>query len=117
MFYNLNFSRLSTKKWNILYIVLAAIITILVGFSRLALGAHSLNQILLGWTYGLYEVYLYVEIVGEITSKFLAGFMIDQYSFYNNNFIEPKNTLSNSSNSDLANTKHNENPMEISQPN
>ena len=54
----------------ILWLIIALILTVLIGFSRIYLGAHTYEQILLGWAYGeifyLSTVYMVEKYVDKL---------------------------------------------------
>jgi hypothetical protein len=41
----------------------------LVGISRIYLGVHAINQILLGWMYATYSIFIYYEFLDEFLEE------------------------------------------------
>lgn len=68
-------SRMDTKK--AIWLAVGIVLIILVGLSRIYLGAHSYEQILLGWSYGMIfylgTVYIWNERVETMFNYFIDG--------------------------------------------
>jgi membrane-associated phospholipid phosphatase len=75
---NLVLEYLDSKRKKPLYIMIAVILTIFVPFSRIYLGAHSINQVLQGLFLGFCMVYLYSW--GGLKKKIDCLLSTDDYS-------------------------------------
>ena len=54
----------------------------LIGFSRIYLGVHSLDQILLGWVFAAYLVILFYLLFDKILDTLLDIYIRKSYSYY-----------------------------------
>lgn len=45
----------------------------LIGFSRIYLGVHSLNQVLLGWVYAIMVLILYIGLAKKPLHQFIKS--------------------------------------------
>ncbi|KRX09560.1 Phosphatidic acid phosphatase type 2/haloperoxidase [Pseudocohnilembus persalinus] len=70
--FNTQLQGLSQFSWPF-YVYLLLII--LIGFSRIYLGVHSYNQVILGWLYGVFFVCLYFELAQKRYEKIMAKYI------------------------------------------
>ena len=61
-----------------MYITLAVVYSIICGFSRLFLGAHSLDQIIFGWMLGVWLALTYFTLIREHVHKHIQDLMTGQ---------------------------------------